>query len=164
MDHAGEFFLDAIVGKREAAFVMRRLAIALASVFAVVALGCADDPEQPNAFQTQGQTTVNDDADTDTGEPPQDMANDDQGDGDGDPSTTGDGDPATTGDGDGDGGPVCGNGVIDDGEQCDSDNLNGFSCTDLGYSGGDLACDPVTCTYDASGCVTDGGTTGGTTG
>jgi hypothetical protein len=172
------FFLDAIGAKREADLVMRRLAIALTPIFAVLAFGCADDPEEPNAFQTQGNTTVNDEGTTDT--PPQDMANDEVGDGDGDPTTTttgdgdGDGDPTTTtGDGDGDPttttgdgdpNPVCGNATVDDGEQCDGGNLNGFSCTDLGYSGGTLACDPVTCTYDASGCVNDGGTTGGTTG
>ncbi|MCA9681706.1 MAG: hypothetical protein KC457_05890 [Myxococcales bacterium] len=51
--------------------------------------------------------------------------------------------------------PSCGNGNIDGNEQCDGGNLNGYTCADLGYSGGTLACDPVTCTYDASGCVTD---------
>ncbi len=49
-------------------------------------------------------------------------------------------------------GDPCGNGAIDEGEQCDGDNLGGFSCTDLGYPAGTLACDPATCTYDASGC------------
>lgn len=154
---------------------MRRFAIVLTPIVAVLAFGCADDPQEPNAFQTQGNTTVSDEAGTDTGAPVPDMPN--TGDGDGDPTTTtgdGDGDPTTTtGDGDGDPttttgdgdpNPVCGNATVDDGEQCDGGNLNGFSCADLGYSGGTLACDPVTCTYDASGCVNDGGTTGGTTG
>ena len=60
----------------------------------------------------------------------------------------------TTGDGDGDTGvPVCGNGVVDLGEQCDGTELGGITCMDLGYNGGELACDPVTCTYDASGCM-----------
>jgi hypothetical protein len=89
--------------------------------------------------------------------------------GDGDPTTEGDGDPTTEGDGDpttegdGDPTPTCGNGIVDPGEQCDGANLNGFSCVDLGYSGGMLACDPLTCTFDASGCTTntDGGGTGG---
>lgn len=48
---------------------------------------------------------------------------------------------------------VCGNGMIDRGEHCDGDNLNGFTCTDLGYASGNLACDPITCTFDASGCI-----------
>jgi hypothetical protein len=58
-------------------------------------------------------------------------------------------------------GDYCGNGVIDDGEQCDGGNLGGFSCMDLGYSGGILSCDPVTCTYDASSC--EAGSEGGET-
>jgi hypothetical protein len=172
MDHPREFFLDAIAGKREAAFVMRRFAIALTPAFVVLAFGCAEDPDPPNAFMTQGNTTVGNEDESSTGTP-QDLPS--TGDGDGDPTTgdgDGDGDPATgdgdgdptTGDGDGDPNPVCGNGLVDDGEQCDGGNLGGFSCTDLGYSGGTLACDPITCTYDASGCVnnTDGNTTGTT--
>ena len=151
---------------------MRRFAIALTPVLAFVAFGCADDPEEPNAFQTQtGPTTTSAEDDSDSGEVPDLPA----GDGDGDPTTgDGDGDPTTTtGDpttttttttGDGDGDAMCGNGVVDGGEQCDGGNLNGFSCTDLGYAGGTLACDPVTCTYDASGCMTDPGGTSGTTG
>ena len=167
MDHARDFFLDAIRGKREAPIVMRRFAIALTPVLVVLTFGCADDPEEPNAFQTTTNTTVEPE-DTDTGSAPADLPSA-TGDGDGDPTTgdgDGDGDPTTTGDGDGDPNPVCGNGVVDDGEQCDGGNLGGFSCTDLGYSGGTLACDPITCTYDASGCMNGGGTTtsGGTTG
>jgi hypothetical protein len=85
------------------------------------------------------------DGDGDTGD-----GDADPGDGDADPTDgDGDADPSTTGD------PECGNGVIDDGEQCDGGNLGGFTCVDLGYSGGTLGCDPVTCTYDASACVTD---------
>lgn len=48
---------------------------------------------------------------------------------------------------------TCGNGIIDDGEQCDGGNMGGFDCTSLGYSGGTLGCDSVTCTYDAGGCT-----------
>lgn len=49
--------------------------------------------------------------------------------------------------------PDCGNGVIDDGEQCDGGDMAGFDCAALGYSGGALGCDPVACTYDTSGCT-----------
>lgn len=59
------------------------------------------------------------------------------------------------------GGSFCGDGIIDPGEQCDGDELQGLSCVDLGYVGGTLLCDPVTCTFDASMCDTGGG---GTTG
>lgn len=67
--------------------------------------------------------------------------------------------PETTGDGDGDGdtsdtnAPVCGNGSIDPGEECDGNNLGGSSCVDHGFDGGVLACDPVVCVYDTSGCT-----------
>jgi hypothetical protein len=165
------FFLDAIAGKREAPTVMRRFAIYLGPVLAVLSFGCAEEPDEPNAFQTQtGNTTAGTEDESDSGAPA-DLPGDGDGDGDGDPTTTGDGDgdPTTTGDGDGDptttgDDPTCGDGNIDTGEQCDGGNLGGFSCADLGYSGGTLACDPVTCTFDASGCTnnTDGG--GGTTG
>jgi hypothetical protein len=146
---------------------MRRFAIYLGPVLAVLAFGCAEDPEEPNAFQTQtGNTTATTDDDSDTGAPADLPSDPTTGDGDGDPTTTGDGDgdPTTTGDGDGDPGG-CGNGNIDIGEQCDGGNLGGFSCTDLGYSGGTLGCDPVTCTFDASGCINNPGDgSGGTTG
>jgi hypothetical protein len=150
---------------------MRRLTIGLlGSALALGFVACADDPEEPNAFQTQGNddeagseteqlpdqlegvdddidsTTTTDDGNDDTTTTTTDDGNDD--------TTT-----TTTTGGDGE----CGNGVIDDGEQCDGGNLGGFSCTDLGYSGGTLACDPVTCTYDASGCTTDNSTTQGST-
>jgi hypothetical protein len=57
-------------------------------------------------------------------------------------------------------GANCGNGSIDDGEQCDGADLQGFTCVDLGMSGGELGCDPVTCTFDASMCTGGGGTGG----
>lgn len=56
------------------------------------------------------------------------------------------------------GGPVCGNGVIETGEDCDGTNLGGATCTSLGFSGGTLACSP-SCTYDTSACTTGGCTT-----
>jgi hypothetical protein len=59
------------------------------------------------------------------------------------------------------GDPECGNGVIDPGEQCDGANLNGFDCTNLGYTGGTLACDPVTCTFDTSMCESGSSSTSG---
>jgi len=56
-------------------------------------------------------------------------------------------------------GSDCGNGVIDPGEQCDSENLDGESCNSLNQGSGTLTCDPVMCTYDTQMCD---GTTGGT--
>ncbi|HOE82571.1 MAG TPA: hypothetical protein PK329_06375 [Myxococcota bacterium] len=46
----------------------------------------------------------------------------------------------------------CGNGKIDDGEQCDGEALNGHYCTDLGFAGGDLGC-TAACQFDTSGCI-----------
>ena len=168
------FLLDLSWRWGEAANLMRRFAIALTPCLFLVSLACSSDAEEPNAFMSQGystdptttasgETTGDTDSTSDTDVPP-DMPASTTGDGDGDPASgDGDGDPTTTtttttGD------PECGNGVIDDGEQCDGGNLGGFTCVDLGYTGGTLACDPVTCTYDASGCVTDMEMGGGTTG
>jgi len=50
-----------------------------------------------------------------------------------------------------DGGPVCGDGVIQSGEQCDGSNLGGSSCTALGFVGGSLSCDP-TCHFNVTAC------------
>jgi hypothetical protein len=84
-----------------------------------------------------GQTSTTGSADN-TGDPP--------------PETTG---PATTG-------PTgnCGNGVIDAGEQCDGNDLQGFDCASLGLNGGTLACDGMMCTFDTSMCSSSTGTSG----
>jgi hypothetical protein len=54
-----------------------------------------------------------------------------------------------------DAGPVdlCGNGVIDNDEQCDNNELNGETCGTLGEGSGTLTCDPASCTYDVSMCT-----------
>jgi hypothetical protein len=55
----------------------------------------------------------------------------------------------------------CGDGMISPGEQCDGSDLQGFDCNSLGLNGGTLSCDPVTCTFDTSMCMsTSGGTSG----
>lgn len=50
---------------------------------------------------------------------------------------------------------ACGNGVVEDGEACDSADLAGNTCAglELGYTGGVLVCSP-TCKLDASSCTT----------
>lgn len=55
----------------------------------------------------------------------------------------------------------CGDGVVQPGEQCDGDRLQGFDCASLGLSGGTLDCDPITCTFDTSMCTGNGGGTSG---
>jgi len=54
----------------------------------------------------------------------------------------------------------CGNGSIDAGEQCDGTDLQGFDCVSIGLAGGNISCDPVTCTLDTSQCEGAGGTSG----
>ena len=46
----------------------------------------------------------------------------------------------------------CGNGVIDEGEACDGEDLADTVCTDLDYAGGELGCFS-TCELDTSGCL-----------
>lgn len=48
-------------------------------------------------------------------------------------------------------GSVCGNGVVEAGEHCDGDNLNGHTCASLGMGGGTLLCSAA-CLFDASLC------------
>jgi hypothetical protein len=47
---------------------------------------------------------------------------------------------------------TCGNGVVDPGEDCDGADLDGADCTDVGFTGGTLACSP-SCTFDVDGCT-----------
>ncbi|MCA9697455.1 MAG: hypothetical protein KC431_08015, partial [Myxococcales bacterium] len=49
------------------------------------------------------------------------------------------------------GGPVCGNGVIDMGEECDGNNIGGASCMGIGYDMGTPGC-MGDCTLDYSTC------------
>jgi hypothetical protein len=47
---------------------------------------------------------------------------------------------------------LCGDGVVDPGEECDGNDLGGNDCVSLGFSGGVLACTNG-CTFDTSGCI-----------
>ena len=56
----------------------------------------------------------------------------------------------------------CGNELIEENEDCEIDDLNGQSCTNIGeYVAGNLKCDAVSCSFDASDCMqcTDDNTT-----
>ncbi len=46
---------------------------------------------------------------------------------------------------------ICGNGILDRGEECDTNDLGGASCESLGYDGGTLLC-ASDCTFDTSQC------------
>ena len=47
---------------------------------------------------------------------------------------------------------LCGNGIIDEGEQCDGSNLGSETCTNLGEGDGVLMCS-ASCAYDTSMCT-----------
>lgn len=53
---------------------------------------------------------------------------------------------------------LCGNGFLDDGEVCDTINLAGQSCEDVGnYTGGSLACVADCNAFDTAGCTVPAG-------
>lgn len=49
-------------------------------------------------------------------------------------------------------GPVCGDGIIGSGEQCDGSNLGGATCVSIGFGGGSLSCN-ANCAYSTSQCI-----------
>ena len=49
--------------------------------------------------------------------------------------------------------PRCGNGVIDEDEECDGEDVDGVTCVNLGFESGQLTCDPMICTFETAGCV-----------
>lgn len=52
-----------------------------------------------------------------------------------------------------DGGATCGDGVIEDDEVCDGADLDGQTCQDFGFAGGDLGCLGDCSDVDLSGCA-----------
>lgn len=47
---------------------------------------------------------------------------------------------------------VCGNSLVEGGENCDTAELNSKTCTDLGFAGGTLSCD-ASCSWKTTSCV-----------
>ncbi len=47
---------------------------------------------------------------------------------------------------------VCGNGIVESGEDCESGDLQSRTCSNLGYANGNLACD-ISCSFDTSLCT-----------
>jgi hypothetical protein len=47
---------------------------------------------------------------------------------------------------------VCGNSIIEGGEDCEGGNLGGATCLSLGYGGGELWCDNA-CSFDVFSCL-----------
>lgn len=50
---------------------------------------------------------------------------------------------------------VCGNEIVEGGEDCDGINLDNATCLSLGYAGGDLKCN-IDCSFNTLGCVGEG--------
>ena len=49
---------------------------------------------------------------------------------------------------------VCGNAILELGEDCDGEELDGKDCTDFGFYGGNLSCS-TDCTFDVTYCHHD---------
>ncbi len=60
--------------------------------------------------------------------------------------------PASDGGGGGGAASTCGNGVIEEGEQCDGADFGGADCSTFGFSGGALTCG-FSCSVIPTGCV-----------
>ena len=48
---------------------------------------------------------------------------------------------------------VCGNGVVEGGEECDGINLHAKTCQNLKFRDGNLSCD-ISCSFNTSQCIT----------
>jgi hypothetical protein len=97
-------------------------------------------------------------------EGPNEAADEDDGEADGseaDSSEADSGDTQTTQDemgaetggdtGETTGGPVCGDGAVDSGEQCDTQDFSGRDCTTFGFMSGQLTCNDQ-CKVDTTMC------------
>ena len=145
---------------------MRRFLAASTLFLATLSLvACDDDSGGGSSGDASGTaTTGGESSDGALMDLPSDTTDSGSGDADGG-TTTDTTDGATTDTSDGTttdttttGGDTCGDGVIGSSEQCDGMELNDFDCAGLGFGSGTLACDPVTCTYDTSGCMGSGST------
>lgn len=55
---------------------------------------------------------------------------------------------------------ICGNWLVEDGEECDLTNLNGFTCGSFDFNRGDLSCTPA-CTFNTNECYNESSGGGG---
>jgi len=106
-------------------------------------LGCGDEPPSPDPQATQGTTADagSTSIDVSSGGDPSTGVDDSTS---SEPSSTTTSPPAE-----------CGNGAIEDGEECDGTNLGGVTCDGMGLEPGELACG-ADCMLDVSGCGSSG--------
>lgn len=71
-----------------------------------------------------------------------------------DPATGSSGDESDSASG------ACGDGAVDQGEQCDGADLQGLDCNALGLGSGNVSCTAM-CTFDTSMCMSDSSSTSG---
>jgi hypothetical protein len=114
-----------------------------------------DDPttDTSTTDEPTTDTSTTDEPTTDTSttdEPTTDTSTTD------DPTTDTATDTSTTDDPTTETGGMCGDMVIEGGEDCDGADLGGVDCTTFGFEGGELLC-AGDCTYDVSNCFGDGG-------
>ncbi|GEM_PF-2460376 len=131
---------------------MKRIDFRLLSLLCLplaFAPGCTDDggdgtDEASDDTGTDTDTTT----DTGTGTTGTDTTDTDT---DTDTETNGTETDTTGTETDSDVGPMCGNAAIEEGEDCEGEDLAGLTCADVGFMDGDLACGGD-CMFDTSAC------------
>ena len=144
---AGGATSDASSGSSDGATTSTTTETASNSAPATITMSASATDDTGPSVTTVADSTGTDPSTTST-DGPVTTGQTDGGSSSGEPTTTDEGGSSSTGVADG-----CGDGNIDPGEQCDGMNLQGFDCGSLGLGGGVLACDPMNCTFDVSGCV-----------
>ena len=118
----------------------------------------ADTPDE-DASTSGTSTTGEDDASTSSTSTGEDDASTSGAGTGADETTTGgsssgtDGEASETGVDSGATAAVCGNGLVEDGEECDGSAPSTTTCETLGFAGGTVLCDPLRCKLNVQTCV-----------
>ncbi|MEM6290720.1 MAG: lamin tail domain-containing protein [Myxococcota bacterium] len=117
-------------------------------------------PMEPSTTTIDPSTSGSSSTSAETVDP--DTGSSSTGDGDTDSTTAGEDDTGSTSTGEAETGSTstgaaedCGNEMLDEGEDCEGDDLAGATCESLGFLSGDLAC-AKNCSFDTSACVSCG--------
>lgn len=101
-----------------------------------------DQTTEPDPTTTDGSASESETADTTLSETETETATETETETDTDTDTETDSDT---------GAPMCGDGQLDNGENCDGEDLNGKICADFDHGGGELQCNDM-CEFDISNC------------